>query len=1290
MALANTAWIMASAGRKVLVVDWALETDGRPLDRYFTRLFPSDETVLEQAGILDYVQGYRRAGREEPDADPAELWPRHVRWADDVIHVGWGDRHVDFELSGEIGYLGPGRRADRGRSPHATRLDWGAFLRSEHGVYFMARMRAELAESKYDYVLLDSRPGRSDLAWAPTVHLADVLVSCFNINVEDITHSAAATRDLLERTRARSAGGIRVLPVPMMDDDGGEHDALGFAKEFAERRFAGFPQHLQGTERRRYWGSVTVPYKPFYNVRNMLAVFAENPHGQRTILKSYEALAAAITGDRDLRLAPMDEDRRRALRKLFDPPSAAFDVAIVHAPADQPWAEWIGAVLDGYDIRVRPADSAQPAETTIVLLSPRLAESPESPQYLQAQELIIDQESSARGRDTGRLVGIRVREGVLGDVLASIVGLDLVACGDEAQARDRLVAQFVPGGVTVREDADPSAMPRFPRRMPELWNVPLADKDFVGRGELLLRLRRVLRDGGAAGRPAVLHGPAAMGKSHIAMEYALQFGYDYDIVWWIPAGTQHEVRVTLAELLPRLRSLTGADPRASADSYDAVPQVLETLGALQRRWLLVYDNAADPEALAGLMPADGTGHVLVTSQRDDWPSAGAMIEVGRFQRPESIDLLRRRSGVSGVSDQAADRIAGWLADQPLAIDQAAGWMKAHWLKIRPAQGRLATGDVEDRLVDDLLAELGRPVEETGAEQGEAAVRTVTASLARLEEERPGALWLLRICAFLSGEGVSMHLVRSAGMLERLAVHDPAVRDKDVSIDEIVQLLKRYSLARLDQQFDRLHVHQRSLQVIRERMTEEERVRARSAAQLALGAYAPSEQEADDPSHTLRYLELQRHVQPCELLSTANADDSVRRWAVNQVRYLYLTNNWRLAVEIAHQLRVRWSAEFGLDDRLRLRLLVQLANALRELGHHAEAHKWDQEAHRRRRAAQPANQLLNLMIRRSLGADLRARGRFREAVKMDQQTLELFQERLGEEHPQTLSAANNLALSLLLIGAVDEAMRQDRQTYQIRMRVLGDRHVFTWHSVTRLGIHYRELGDHANSRKQLESALGMLRAVAGGAAPATLRAAKELAVTLRHAGERAEALDRIQEALRDTRAFHGPRHPATLACQVSLAASLAAHGRHDEALDDATLNLDLYRELFGEDHPFTRACQANLAIYARLGGRADQALRHGEQAWRTLAEDPDVGPDHPFTLSAELAFANALAAADRFDEAAERERHAHGSFRERLGDGHPHTQIAYTNLQATEESMAGTGAGAQRGARRDVDIDIPST
>lgn len=81
MALANIAWILAAAGRRVLTVDWDLEAPG--LHRYLHPFLLDPESTATE-GVVDFVTEYVRAaispGRgTEPRVVSAARGPRILR-----------------------------------------------------------------------------------------------------------------------------------------------------------------------------------------------------------------------------------------------------------------------------------------------------------------------------------------------------------------------------------------------------------------------------------------------------------------------------------------------------------------------------------------------------------------------------------------------------------------------------------------------------------------------------------------------------------------------------------------------------------------------------------------------------------------------------------------------------------------------------------------------------------------------------------------------------------------------------------------------------------------------------------------------------------------------------------------------------------------------------------------------------------------------------------------------------------------------------------------------------------
>ena len=262
----------------MLAVDWDLESPG--LHRFF-HPFLDDSTVGATPGVIDLITEY--ASR------PSTPVPRSDDWYLDYARVQ--PHAVSLELGfpggGTLDFLSAGRQ-NREYSSAVSSLT-GTTSTTGSAAASSSALRDDM-KPHYDYVLIDSRTGLSDIADICTVELPDVLIDCFTLSDQCIDGAAAVARQISGRYRDR---GIRVLPVPMRIDDG-EKEKLDTGRALARLRFDRFPGGLSQESSARTgprWRSRTGRTT---RTRRSWPPSATSP-ALASLLSAFERITAAVT-----------------------------------------------------------------------------------------------------------------------------------------------------------------------------------------------------------------------------------------------------------------------------------------------------------------------------------------------------------------------------------------------------------------------------------------------------------------------------------------------------------------------------------------------------------------------------------------------------------------------------------------------------------------------------------------------------------------------------------------------------------------------------------------------------------------------------------------------------------------------------------------------------------------------------------------------------------------------------------------------------------------------------------
>jgi tetratricopeptide (TPR) repeat protein len=781
--------------------------------------------------------------------------------------------------------------------------------------------------------------------------------------------------------------------------------------------------------------------------------------------------------------------------------------------------------------------------------------------------------------------------------------------------------------------------------VPTIWgNVPQRNKNFTGRTDILTRLRK-----GASSKvtavlpgdplPQALQGLGGVGKTAIAIEYAYRYRSDYDLVWWIPADQLPLVRASLAALASRL----GLEAAMATGIESAAQAVLDALrrGDPYSRWLLIFDNADQPEEIMDLIPR-GPGDVVITSRNHRWQSVIDTVPTDVFIRAESTEFLAKRVP-KDLSQRDADGLADKLGDLPLALVQAGAMLAETGMPV----------DEYLRLLDEQVT--GIMSEGRSPDYPLSMTAAWKLSVATLDRQLPQARELLRCCAFFGADPIPRDVFRrgtqAAGARIAGLISDP------ILLARAIRELGRFALVTIDGRS--IAVHRLIQALLRDELDEEKQADYRHEVHLLLAAAAPK--APDDDRLWPRYRELVAHMSSEATQLAECRDPGVREFALNMMRYLQQSGDQESCRSFSERFVAQWTEDSGQDSKDVLDARRNLGNALRGLGRYQESGRLTGATLSAARAALGEKDPMTLSLRRSFGADQRARGDFADARALDEESLALHEELYGPTASRTLSLRASLALDHGLNSDYPASRDLYRQVYLLMSEaspnMSGVDMLGTW---TGLAWAVRLCGDYTEARDVAEDAWDYGRDRLGSEHVATLRSANGLCIASRRIPSvREEALELNKDIFELSGRLLGETHPDTLAIAISLANLMRTTGQLDEALELAEHTVASYPAAYGAEHPYNYGCRGNLALLRRVTGDADAARRIDEEALAGL--DERLTRDHHYSLTVAANLASDLAVLGLAADARALGEGTLRRLRALLGETHPATLGCAANL-----------------------------
>ena len=713
----------------------------------------------------------------------------------------------------------------------------------------------------------------------------------------------------------------------------------------------------------------------------------------------------------------------------------------------------------------------------------------------------------------------------------------------------------------------------------------------------------------AMGGPVVVCGMRGVGKSQLAAAYARECEKaGWPLVAWMDASSREALVAGLAGLAVEMGIDDGkGDPDAAAC------RCMNRLNSGEGDRLIVFDNVDDFDDLAGLVPrSDGLRVLVTTTVASPGDSAGRLIAVGAFTRPQSVDFIRERTGLD--DDAGTPRLAEALGDLPVALAQAAATIEVNGYttidEYLAELGEYRLDEVVDRLPGDNYPDLVHAAlrkayesaldllekkDRTSGEEDLPRVEAASVQLAALALLAPSGVprpWLHRI-------GTRMPIARqSLGALVAHSICTPSQDGRYVRIHGLQGRVLREDYNKQPEVFASL---EKAVVTLLESIDIDEA--SKNDAQRA---------DALDMADQLRAIAEQQqgqaHYSPHEAHINPSSVSKIINYTVHR-----LTDMGRPQTALTLQEAVGMLTDaLGPDHPDTLATRGNLAIAYRESGNLQKAIDMFEDVLTDRTRLLGPNHPHTLATRNNLALAHQDAGHLSTAIDMHQALLPDMTRILGPNHPNTLATRNNLAIAYRESGNLQKAIDMFEDVLTDRTRLLGPNHPHTLATRNNLALAHQDAGHLSTAIDMHQALLTDRTRLLGPDHPHTLTTRSNLAAAHQDAGHLSTAIDMHQALLPDMTRLLGPDHPHTLAARINLAATYYAAGDLQKAIDMFEDVLADCTRLLGPDHPDTLATRGNLAAAYYAAGDLQTAINICEALLPDLTRL--LGPNHPHALA----------------------------------------------------------------------------
>ena len=517
--------------------------------------------------------------------------------------------------------------------------------------------------------------------------------------------------------------------------------------------------------------------------------------------------------------------------------------------------------------------------------------------------------------------------------------------------------------------------------------------------------------------------------------------YPRCLVFWVPAISRESFELAYRDIgiLLRIPGITDDN----GDVKGLVKEELDKDGSCE--WLMIIDNADDPQVLTGRLSGNATssrlmdylprsdrGAILFTTRGRKAAyslTESDVLELEDLDKPQARQLMAQRIVNKALlsDEKAVDKLLTLLTNLPLAIVQAVAYINSNDIPVSEYVSLFQGADSEAELFSEHFEDPNRY-----REMESTMAKTWHISFDQIRRQDPLAADYLSFMACIDRINIPESLLPVEGSVSQ-------------RIKAIGTLTGYAFLAER---------RQGPLQLQEQKFFDIHRL-----VQLA------SVWWLEEHSEWTTWVE-KTAFRLKELIPYGGHDK-------REVWVNYLSHAIHLA-----------GSQSTLADTARAELLDRVGRCQATLGQYSAAETTHRQALSLRKRSLGSEHTSTLTSMNQIGLALSDQGRYEAAERMHEQTLAMREKTSGKEHPDTLTSMSNLALVLDSQGKYEEAESMNRQTLARSEKVLGPEHPDTLTSVYCLAYLLANMHRYDQSTVLYERACTGFNAVLGKDHPAT--------------------------------------------------------------------------------------------------------------------------------------------------------------------------------------------------------------